>query len=171
MNADDAEHRVGEDVEGDQQPVVPLYHRAGRRPACRDERCDLVGERARPKPLGMRGGSRRIERRRSPRRAMPSANASAVGSLDQHAGLAVTTVSSAPPRAERDDRPAARLRLERDDAEVFFAGQQRRPPRGDTARESLRRAPAEELDVGARRRARARPRSGPSPTILSGTPG
>ena len=53
-----------------------------------------------------------------------------VALVDEHAGHAGDARSrAAPPRAERDDRPAARHRFDRDDAEVFLAGQQERRAR------------------------------------------
>ena len=81
--------------------------------------------RSRLNRLGVRGGWRRCPSQ------SPSARRSRVGEragrrlVDEHArSPRSTTVSSAPPRAEGDDRPAAGLRLERHDAEILFARQQ-----------------------------------------------
>ena len=57
--------------------------------------------------------------------AIASAKASGVGFVDQQRRSSPdTTVSTRAAAAERDDRRAARLRLERHDAEILFARQQ-----------------------------------------------
>ena len=57
---------------------------------------------------------------------MPAAKASAVGSVHQDAGDAVDDRLERAAAPQRHDGPSARLRFDRDDAEVFFAGQQDR---------------------------------------------
>ena len=94
------------------------------------------------------------------------------GVVDEEAGLAVHDRLERAAAAERDHRPAARLRFERHDAEVFFAGQQhdRRAPVQRRASRRRTRGRETRTVAGAARRVRARARSGPSPTIFSGTP-
>ncbi len=114
-----------------------------------------------------------VSKRVSMARAIASANASTPGVVDEEAGLAGHDGLERAAAAERDHRTAARLRLERHDAEVFFAGQQghRRAP--VERRESRRPAGGRETrtcapDAAASRSSAAR--SGPSPAIFSGTP-
>ena len=159
MNAVRPRQRVGDDVERDEQPVVPDHRaaasdRTARRRALPSRRRSARGRSAR------RGGGWRRRRTRRARRVdrSPSANASVDGSSTSRPVSPGTTVSSAPPRAERDHRPAARLGLERDDAEVLLAGQQRRRRRGGTDRESPRPTGGRETCVGrVGAGARARP--------------
>ena len=97
-----------------------------------------------------------VERARSSACAMPSANASRRRLVDEDAGLAGDDRFERAAAAERDDRPSARLRLERDDAEVLFAGQQRDRRAPVQLADLLVGAASEKLRRRARRRARAR---------------
>ena len=87
------------------------------------QRFHLVAEPLAAEPLGVAPDGRRSKRR-------CIARGDRVGEglgrrlVDEHPGLAVDDRFERAAAAERDDRPAARLRLERHDAEVLFAGQQ-----------------------------------------------
>ena len=67
------------------------------------------------------------------------------------------TVSRAPPRAERNDGRAARLRLDRRDAEVFFAWKQHGGRASILIAHVLVGHRSEQLHVGAGARRRAQP--------------
>jgi hypothetical protein len=146
-----AQHRVGEDVEGDEQAVVALHHRVVRpaRAASRP-RAESTLRTARGKALGVRAdGGRSNAGCRGARRPSASASATRRSSSTSTPVSPSTTVSSAPPRPEGDHRASARLRLDGHDAEVLLARQQHAAGR-DTAPGSPRRTPPEELDVPGR---------------------
>ena len=170
MNAVSAEQRVGDDVERDEQAVVPDHQRVCRA-RLRDERVHLVAERARLNRSACAADGRRHRTRGRCARRCASANAAGVGSSTSMPVSSGDDGFERAAAAERDDRPAAGLRFERHDAEVFFAGQQHDRRAAVQRRESLRpTARPRNSHVAVRRRARARARSGPSPTIFSGTP-
>ena len=85
-----------------------------------------------------------------------SAKASAVGSDTSTPVTPSRTVSSAPPRAERDDRTSAGLGLDRDDAEVLLAGQHDRRGAAIQVPDLVVGLVAQELD-GASGRVRPQP--------------
>ena len=91
-------------------------------------------------------------------RAMPAASASGVGSSTSTPVTPSMTVSSAPPRAERNDGRAAGLRLDRRDAEIFFARKQHRGRAAIVIAHVLVGERSEQLHVGAGRARRARPK-------------
>ena len=74
--------------------------------------------------------------------------------VDEDAGLAGDDGFERAAAAERDDRPSARLRFERHDAEVLFARQQRHRRAAVQLANLVVGAAAEKLHVGAGRRAR-----------------
>ena len=97
MNARQPEQRVGDDVERDEQAVVPDHRRV--RPRHRvDQRFHLVAEALAAEPFGVCADRGRIERPVDRRARSPSANASGVGSSTSTPVSPATTVSSAPPR-------------------------------------------------------------------------
>ena len=120
-----AQHRVAEDVEGDEQPVVPVHHARHRAVGLADDgfafRC---ANRARPNRSACapdRDADRTGDRWRG---ESPSANAAGAGFVDEDAGFAGDDGFERAAAGVGDDRPAARLRLERHDAEVLLARQQ-----------------------------------------------
>ena len=121
----DAEQRVGDNVERDEQPVVADHHGRASAQRDRDERLDLVAEPGAAERVGVARGWRRC-RSDVPSAVARCASANAVDRrlVDQKAGLAGDDRFERAAAAQRDDRPAARLRLERDDAEVLLARQQ-----------------------------------------------
>ena len=90
--------------------------------------------------------------------------------VHQHAGLAVDDRFAGAAVVERHDRRPAGLGLDRHDAEIFGAWKQRRARRAIELADLLVRLPAQELDTAAGHAVRSRARSGPVPTIRSGTP-
>ena len=145
----DAEQRVGEDVEGDEQPVVAVYHAADPGQRFGDDRFDLVAEARAAEAFGVAADGDAGRTARSTRAAMASAKAGGRRLVDEQAGLAGHDGFERAAAAERDDRPAAGLRLERHDAEVFFARQQRHGRAAIQLANLVVRLAAEKLDVAA----------------------
>ena len=136
----------------------------------RDERCISSPNRVAAEALGVAADGAGVERLRRSARAMRVGERLRRRLVDEDAGLAGDDGFERAAAAERDDRPSAGLRLERDDAEVFFAGQQRHR-RAPVQLANLvvgRRPRNSHVGAGAARSSAAR--SGPSPTIFSGTP-
>ena len=156
-----AEQRVGDDVEARRAGGC------GALPPC-------------PGRLGVSSMARRSRRakrsrlNRSACRRMAAASNGRVGGLAQprrqtprrRASSTSTPVSPCDDRleraaaAQRDHRPAAGLRLDRHDAEVFLAGQHDSGRAAGTARGSRRRYGVPRNSTGARRRASRRARRG-----------
>ena len=85
-----AEQRVGEDVERDEQPVVPVHHaRLVAASVSRDQRFDLVAEPLAAEPFGVTPDGRRVEPVGRAARLMASANAAGDGSSTRKPGFAV----------------------------------------------------------------------------------
>ncbi len=146
--------------------IIAAAPRRLRAPAPRSRRRTARGRNAR------RGGGSRPASKRLRSSAARSASANAVGGrlVDEQAGLSWHDRLERAAAPQRHHRAAAGLRFERHDAEVLFAGQQHDTRRGDTARapRSLARRPRNSARPRAARSSAAR--SGPSPTIFSGTP-
>ena len=110
----------------DQQPVVALYHRCPGAAAIVSSITARISrtKRSRLKRLGVPPDALGIPRRLG-------GPAQAVGKrlfagLDQNPGFAIDHGFERAAAAERHDRPAAGLRLERHDPEILFAGKYRR---------------------------------------------
>ena len=164
MNARDAEQRVGDDVKRDEQAVVPDHRRVRLRPA----RARALRSRrriARGRSARRGGGCAPRSKRRSIARGDGVGERLGGRFVDEHAGFAGDDGFERAAAAERDDRPAARLRFERHDAEVFFARQQHDRRAAVEVADLLVGHAGRETRRRRRRAARARARSGPSPTI------
>ena len=153
-----AQQGVGDDVERNQQPVVAPYHRcpAGAAMVSSTTCMTSAAKRSRLKRSACRRMRSRIPRRRR-RPVHARRRAPLRRRLDEHAGFAVDDGLERAAAAERDHRPAAGLRLERHDAEVLLAGQQRGDRRAVEIANLFVRAPAEELRRRRRRTLRAAP--------------
>ena len=101
---------------------------------------------------------------------MAAANASAVGSSTRRPVSPCDHRFERAAAAQRDDRPAAGLGFERDDAEIFFARQQDDGGAAVEVADVVVGGAPEELRRAVREPASRAARSGPSPTIFSGTP-
>ena len=143
---------VRDDVERDEQAVVAPYH-ARRPPVAHrvvDDRRHLVAEPGAAEALGVAADGGGVEPMRRARRRIAVGERRGRRLVDQHAGLARDDRLERAAPAERDHRAAARLRLDRHDAEVLFAGQQHDGGRARyRSRTSSSSTAAEELDVGA----------------------
>ena len=171
MNAHDRQQRVGDDVEGDEQPVVALYHRRSRRrgqrfvdhrAACAPTWCSRENRSA-----CARMRARSNAHRRDPRRAHVPASAG-VGSSNEHAGVARrSTVSSAPPR------PSATTGVPHACASTGTMPKSSSPGSSTASGVPVLVADLLVADAAEKRRRDRRPaassrsRSGPSPTIRS----
>ena len=115
-----AEQRVADDEEGDEQPVVPPHHDATSR-FTRSRNC--CWKRALGEGLGVAADGGAVEgARRHVAQGRGERRDGAV--LDEHAGHAVHHAFDRSSFCQRDDRPAARLRLHRHHAEVLDPGHQ-----------------------------------------------
>ena len=98
MNAETPSSASRDDVERDEQPVVPRIIARARAPQSATTRFDLVAEPRRGRSARRGGGSRRRRIERSTASAIASAKASADGSSTSTPVSPSLTVSSAPPR-------------------------------------------------------------------------
>ena len=143
-----AEQGVGDDVKGDEQPIVSNH-------AWRASTSASISSpnRSRPNRSAWRRMDGGIELRVIAL-AIASANASADRIVDQHAGHAGDDRLEGAAACQRDHRTSARLSLERHDPEVLLAGQQddRRSP--VQARTSSSEQSAEKFHLSVARHAR-----------------
>ena len=148
--------QVGDHVAGDEQAVVASQHAARAPPARRRRRRERLLE---PRRTRTASACARIA---AGSKARSSNERHRVGECvrrlfgDQHARDAGHDGFEGAAAAERNHRPAARHGLDRDDAEVLFAGQEHGPRAAVQVAERVAVDGAEKLDGGARAGAQAR---------------